>query len=155
MRERSRSTILEAGVIAVSGPLLAFSVYLLFAGHNQPGGGFAGGLVAGVAVLLAWAAGGPDTVRRVVPVRSTELMGLGLIVAVVTGFASFLPGLEFLESGYAEFTVPGVGAVKIVSALFFDIGVYLDVIGVVLGLIKALGQDAEPVASGSPEEAGP
>ena len=140
MRSRP-SVILEAGVIAVSGPLLVFSAYLLFAGHNQPGGGFAGGLVAGVAVLLVWAAGGTATVRRVLPVRSTLLMGLGLLTAAVTGFASLVPGLAFLESGYVEYSLPIVGKVKVVSALLFDIGVYLVVVGMALALVRALGEE--------------
>ncbi len=144
MNTTRSSAILEAGVIAVAGPLLAFSLYLLLAGHNQPGGGFAGGLVAGIAVLLVWAAGGTAAVRRVLPVRSTVLMGAGLVVAAFTGFASFIPGLEFLESGYVEVSVPAVGKVKFVSALLFDIGVYLVVVGMALGLVKALGEDAEP-----------
>ena len=138
------SPILEAGVIAVAGPMLVFSMYLLFAGHNQPGGGFAAGLVAGVTVLLVWAAGGTDTVRRVLPLRSTLLMGLGLLVAALTGFAALLSGLSFLESGYIEFTLPVVGKAKIVSALFFDIGVYLVVVGMALGLIRALGEEKVP-----------
>ena len=138
------SPILEAGVIAVAGPMLVFSMYLLFAGHNQPGGGFAAGLVAGVTVLLVWAAGGTDTVRRVLPMRSTLLMGLGLLVAALTGFAALLGGLSFLESGYVEFSLPVVGKAKIVSALFFDIGVYLVVVGLALGLIRALGEEGVP-----------
>lgn len=138
------SPILQAGVIAVAGPMLAFSMYLLFAGHNQPGGGFAAGLVAGVTVLLVWAAGGTETVRRVLPLRSTLLMGLGLLVAALTGFAALLPGLSFLESGYAEFPLPLVGKAKIVSALFFDVGVYLVVVGMALGLIRALGEEEVP-----------
>ena len=71
------SPILERGIVAAAGPLLVFSVYLLFAGHNQPGGGFAGGLVAGAAVVLAWSAGGPETVRRIIPVRPSALLGGG------------------------------------------------------------------------------
>lgn len=142
MKAPRRSPILEAGVVAVSGPLLVFSLYLLFAGHNQPGGGFAGGLVAGVAVLLVWAAGGVATVRRVLPLRSTTLMGAGLVVAALTGFLALIRGLSFLESGYTELTLPLVGKVKLVSALFFDIGVYLVVLGMALGLVKALGEDA-------------
>jgi multicomponent Na+:H+ antiporter subunit A len=138
------SAILEAGVIAVAGPMLAFSMYLLFAGHNQPGGGFAAGLVAGVTVLLVWAAGGTETVRRVLPLRSTVLMGLGLILAALTGFAALLPGLSFLESGYLELALPAVGDVKIVSALFFDIGVYFVVVGMALGLIRSLGEEEVP-----------
>lgn len=138
------SAILEAGVIAVAGPMLAFSMYLLFAGHNQPGGGFAAGLVAGVTVLLVWAAGGIATVRQVLPIRSTVLMGLGLVIAALTGVAALLPGLSFLESGYIELALPAVGKVKIVSALFFDVGVYLVVVGMVLGLIRSLGEEEVP-----------
>lgn len=141
MRRPRSSPILSAGVVVVSGPLLMFSAYLLFAGHNQPGGGFSGGLVAGIAVLLVWAAGGIDSVRRVLPVRSHVFMGAGLSLAALTGFASFVPGLAFLESGYIKFHPPLVGEIKIVSALFFDIGVYLVVVGMAVGLVKALGEE--------------
>lgn len=144
MKATRRSAILEAGVITVAGPLLVFSIYLLFAGHNQPGGGFSGGLVAGVSVVLMWIAGGTAALRRVLPVRSTVLMGSGLVVAAITGFASLLPGLEFLESGYIETSLPLFGEVKVVSALFFDIGVYLVVVGMALGLVKALGEEEAP-----------
>jgi multicomponent Na+:H+ antiporter subunit A len=141
------SPILEHGVVATAGPMLVFSLYLLLAGHNQPGGGFAGGLVAGVTVVLAWAAGGPDTVRRIVPFRSSALLGLGLVVATLTGFASLFGGSAFLESGYLEQTLPLVGKVKVVSALGFDIGVYLVVVGMSLGLVRALGD--EPTSDGA------
>jgi len=149
MNPHRPSGILEAGVLAVTGPLLVFSIYLLFAGHNQPGGGFAGGLVAGVAVLLVWSAGGLETVRRVLPVRSSALLGIGLLIAAATGFASLLPGFGFLESGYVEFTVPAFGKVKLVSALFFDIGVYLVVVGMALGLVRSLGNEGKVEDSGT------
>ena len=142
MKQRP-SAILEAGVIATSGPLLAFSFYLLFAGHNQPGGGFAGGLVAGVTILLVWSAGGLKTVRRVIPIRASVLLGLGITTAAITGFGSLLPGLAFLESGFVEWSIPVLGKVKLVSALFFDVGVYLVVIGMALGLVRALSEDTE------------
>lgn len=149
MRARP-SLILSAGAGVVSGPLLVFSLYLLFAGHNQPGGGFAGGLVAGVAVLLVWVAGGVDEVRHVLPVRATALMGAGLLVAAATGFAALVPGLEFLESGYVEVEIPVVGTIKLVSALFFDAGVYFAVVGMALGLVRALGQDDNAVPGEAP-----
>ncbi|MDJ0665127.1 MAG: MnhB domain-containing protein [Acidimicrobiia bacterium] len=145
MKSTRRSAILESGVITVAGPLIVFSIYLLFAGHNQPGGGFSGGLVAGVLISLVWAAGGTAAVRRVVPLRATLLMGTGLVVAALTGFASLLPGLVFLESGYVEVSLPVFGDVKVVSALFFDIGVYLVVVGMALGLVKALGEEGKPM----------
>ncbi len=135
------SAILARGIVAATGPLLVFSLFLLFAGHNQPGGGFAGGLVAGVTVMLAWSAGGPDTVRRIIPVRSSALLGAGLVIATVTGFWPLLAGLEFLESGYVEISIPLIGDLKLVSALAFDIGVYLVVLGMSLGLVRALGEE--------------
>ena len=147
MNKQRSSPILEAGIVAATGPLLMFSVYLLLAGHNQPGGGFAGGLVAGITIVLAWTAGGTTTVRRVLPVRSTALMGLGITLAAMTGFASLVPGLAFLESGYVEISLGTLGTVKLVSALFFDIGVYLVILGMARGLVLTLGEE-EPVAEG-------
>ena len=138
---RRPSPILEQGIVTAGAPLLVFSLYLLFAGHNQPGGGFAGGLVAGTVVVLAWAAGGLGTVRRLVPIRSSALLGAGLVLAAVTGFASLVFGLGFLESGIAEFSLPAVGTVKAVSALAFDTGVYLVVLGMSVVLVRALGDE--------------
>jgi multicomponent Na+:H+ antiporter subunit A len=144
------SPILQRGIVAAAGPILAFSIYMLFAGHNQPGGGFAGGLVAGVLVVLVWAAGGSETVQRVLPIRSTVLMGAGLVIAASTGFASLLAGGAYLESAYVEITLPVVGEVKLVSALAFDIGVYLTVLGMSLGLVRALGEEERAVGSEAP-----
>jgi multicomponent Na+:H+ antiporter subunit A len=126
--------------VAASGPILAFSLYLLFAGHNQPGGGFAGGLVAGVLVVLVWASGGPETVQRIIPIGATTLTGAGLVLSAAAGFASMPLGLEYLESGYLELAIPLVGTVKLVSPLAFDTGVYLVVLGMSLGLVGALGE---------------
>ena len=134
------SLILRRGLRAATAPLAVFSLYLLFAGHNRPGGGFAGGLVAGVAIALAWATDGPDGTRRIVSIRSSALMGTGLLLAVVTGFAGFLWGGSFLESAVWDLTLPLFGEVKVVSAIGFDIGVYLVVVGVATGLIRALGE---------------
>jgi multisubunit Na+/H+ antiporter MnhB subunit len=145
-----RSAILELGVAAAGAPLLLFSVYLLAAGHNQPGGGFAGGLVAGVVVVLAWSAGGEHAVRSLVPIRSSALLGTGLSLAAITGFASVLAGGAFLESGYVELSIPLVGTVKIVSALVFDTGVYLTVVGMTLALVRAIGLDEESAEGSAP-----
>ena len=133
------SLILRRGVAMATAPLVAFSLYLLFAGHNQPGGGFAGGLVAGVAVALAWATDGEAGTRRLVAVRGTALLGIGLLVAVATGFAGFVWGGSFLESAVWDLSLPIFGDVKVVSAIGFDIGVYLVVVGVATGLIRSLG----------------
>ena len=141
MRLGRRSPILEHGAVTVAGPLLMFSAYLLFVGHNQPGGGFAAGLVAGVAVVLAWVAGGQATVQRVLPLRASALLGAGLVLAAGTGFASLLLGAGFLQSDYIEVALPLIGTVKVVSALAFDTGVYLVVVGMALGLVRALASE--------------
>ena len=151
-RER-QSAILDAGITVASGPILVFSLYLLAAGHNQPGGGFAGGLVGGVAVLLAWAGGGTELVRRIVPLRASALMGAGLLISTLTALAPLALDMGFLESGYIEFAVPAIGDVKLVSAVLFDIGVYLLVVGMSLGLVRALGEsgpaEMEPTETGA------
>ncbi len=142
------SAILQRGIVAAAGPILAYSLYLLFAGHNQPGGGFSGGLVAGVLIVLVWASGGSETVERILPIRATALVGAGLVLASLTGFASMAVGLDFLESGYLEVAIPLIGKVKLVSPLAFDTGVYLVVLGMSLGLVTALGESAETDAGG-------
>lgn len=143
MRSSRRSPILEHGAVAVADPMLIFSAYLLFIGHNEPGGGFAAGLVAGVAVVLAWAAGGQSMVRRILPMRSSALLGAGLALAALTGFAALMVGAGFLQSDYVEFAIPVIGKVKVVSPLAFDTGVYLVVVGMALGLVRALGSEED------------
>jgi multicomponent Na+:H+ antiporter subunit A len=142
MKQARSSAILDAGITVVSGPILVFSLYLLSAGHNQPGGGFAGGLVAGVFILLAWAGGGTPLVNRLVPLRSSALLGIGLLLATLTSIAPLFLGLGFLESGYIKFHIAVIGEVKLVSAVVFDIGVYLLVIGMALRLVASLGDVA-------------
>jgi len=135
------SSILEHGFVAAFGPIMVFSLYLLFAGHNQPGGGFSGGLVAGVAVVLAWSVDGLRSVRLIIPLRSSVLLGTGLIISTIVGFVPLIAGLSYLESVFTEISIPLIGEVKVVSALAFDMGVYLVVLGMVLGLVQALGMD--------------
>jgi multicomponent Na+:H+ antiporter subunit A len=77
-------------------------------------------------------------------------MGLGLTLAALTGFLSLAPGLVFLESGYIEIPLGVLGKVKLVSALPFDVGVYLVIVGMALGLVQALGED-ETIGSGAEE----
>lgn len=134
-----RSVILDACVRAEFHTLLLVSLYLLFAGHNQPGGGFAGGLVAAAALALRLVAGGPDAVRRTVDIDPPALLGLGLLVALTTGFVPMLLGDPFMSSAIAELEVPLLGEVKVTSVLFFDIGVYLVVVGMSLMLLTQFG----------------
>jgi multicomponent Na+:H+ antiporter subunit A len=138
-----RSVVLETVVRLAFHTVLVLGVYLLFAGHNQPGGGFIGGLVTGAAFLLRYVAGGRAELRTAVPVDPRLPLAAGLLVAGLTGLGALFAGGDYLESAYVEVDVPVLGAVKAVSALAFDIGVYLVVVGLVLGLLRTLGAEAE------------
>jgi multicomponent Na+:H+ antiporter subunit A len=123
--------------------VLVFGLYLLFAGHNQPGGGFVGGLVAGCAFVLRYIAGGRGALAAAVPVDPGIPLGLGLLLSAGTGAAAWALGGQFLESDYVELDLPLLGIAKVTSALAFDTGVFLVVVGLVLGMLRTLGAEAE------------
>jgi multisubunit Na+/H+ antiporter MnhB subunit len=135
------SLILETGARAIFHTILVYSLYLLFAGHNRPGGGFVGGLTAGTALVLIFAALGPDGLRKAVRFRPERLLGAGLLAAAATGVGPLVAGREFLTHGYAEFSVPLLGHVAITSALVFDTGVYAIVVGLVLAILTTIGSE--------------
>ena len=138
------SVVLETAVRLVFHTVLVFGVYLLFAGHNQPGGGFVGGLVAASAFVLRYAVTGREGIDRAVPLDPALPLGAGLLLAAGTGVAAWLfEGANFLESGKLELHLPVLGAVKATSALPFDTGVFLVVVGLVLVVLRTLGAEAE------------
>ena len=143
MSPPARSMILELAVEVVFPTALVFSLFLLFAGHNAPGGGFVGGLVAGAALVLRFVEGGVPSVRRVLPLTPQALLGAGLTLAVGTAVGGWLWGEQLLESANVSLDVPLLGVMKTTTALPFDGGVYLVVVGLVLGLLRALGAEDE------------
>lgn len=127
--------------------IMVGSVYLLFAGHNRPGGGFVGGLVAGAAISLRYVTGGIDDVRRFSRWRPWTILGTGVLVASSTALVPLLSGSPVLRSSYRGFDVAVLGHVSLSSALVFDVGVYLSVVGLVLMVFEAFGDRlaAEPI----------
>ena len=142
MRPRP-SIILDTLLDAIVRTALLFSLFLLFAGHNAPGGGFVGGLTAGAALLLVYAAEGVRGVDRVVPVGEHLFLGAGVLVAGLTGLGGLLWGTAFLESAKVEVEVGLLGTLKATTALPFDIGVYAVVVGITLSVLRALGGEAD------------
>lgn len=142
MRE-PRSIILDSVLDGVTRTALVLSLFLLFAGHNSPGGGFIGGLVAASALVLRYVAGQAERVDSVARIRPSTLLGLGLLLAGLTGSAGWLWGSEFLTSQKFQAVLPLLGKVKATSALTFDIGVYLIVLGLGLVILRSLGAEAE------------
>ena len=123
-----RSLILDTTVRVVYPSVLVFSLYLLFAGHNQPGGGFVGGLVAAAGIALRYVAGGIDDVRSATPFRPWTILGSGLALAAGTALTSLAAGGQLLESAKFEWDVPVLGHVAATSVLAFDAGVYMVVV---------------------------
>jgi multicomponent Na+:H+ antiporter subunit A len=123
--------------------VIVLSLFLLFAGHNRPGGGFAGGLVAGLALVIRYLAGGRYELGEAAPVDAGKVLGLGLSLAVVTGLGALVLGGDFLQSAIIEWTMPVYGPVKLVTSLFFDIGVYLIVVGLILDIVRSLGAELD------------
>ena len=138
-----RSLILETSVEALFHTALLFSLFLLFAGHNAPGGGFVGGLVGGAAFVLRYLDAGPAAVAQVTRVSPQALLGSGLALAAITGTVPWLTGGQFLQSAKLSFDLPILGTVKTTSSLPFDMGVYLVVIGLVLAVLDSLGREAD------------
>lgn len=136
----NRSVIFDFVVDLIVRTALVFALFLLFTGHNAPGGGFVAGLVAGTAIVLRYIARGRDAVVELLPTAPHVLMGIGLAVAIVTGMAGWIWGDTFLESAKLEMTVPVLGTVKATSALPFDIGVFIVVIGLVAAEVLAFGE---------------
>ena len=121
------------------------SLWLLFAGHNQPGGGFVGGLLAGSAITLRYIAGGIDEVRALSRFKPWMVLGTGLLVAGATAAFPLFRGDAVLDVASGSVTLPLLGTINLSSALVFDIGVYLTVLGMVLMAFEAFGEDATEV----------
>lgn len=139
-----RSLIFEIGARLIFFPLMIFSLYLLMAGHNAPGGGFAGGMVAGIALVIRYLAGGRYELRLASRGnRSGIFLGGGMTIATVAALAPVLFGGTVLQTTVFDFQLPLWGNAHITTALFFDIGVYLIVIGMVAGVLASLGGEID------------
>ncbi|WP_035769128.1 Na+/H+ antiporter subunit A [Arthrobacter castelli] len=143
-----RSIIFEVITRLLFHSVVIFSIYLLLAGHNSPGGGFAGGLMAGLALAIRYLAGGRFELAEATPISAGLLLGLGLGIASLTALAPVLFGGEVFQSAVIEGTLPLFGHVKFVTSTIFDIGVYLVVVGLVLDVLRSLGSEIDERSEG-------
>ena len=119
--------------------LLLLSVFLLLHGHNLPGGGFVGGLVAAAAFSLYALAHGVERTRALLYLNPRLLIGIGLLAALVSGCFALFSELPFLTGLWSELKIPIVG--KVGTPVLFDTGVYFVVLGVALTIILNLAED--------------
>jgi multicomponent Na+:H+ antiporter subunit B len=136
-----RGLILPTAANYLMPVLLLFSVFLLLRGHNEPGGGFAGGLVAATAFVLLSIADDVDAARRALRVDPRSLIGIGLLIMLASGLvAPLLGGEPYLTSLWWKVAV-GEYIVSVGTPLMFDIGVYLGVAGTILLITFALEEE--------------
>ena len=121
------------------------SLYLFFVGHNLPGGGFAGGIVAGAAVALRYISGGIAEVRRLSRGQPWLVVGGGLLTAAIVAITPLLFGGAVMESAAWTLHPPLLGTIKLSSVLAFDAGVYLVVVGLVMMMFESFGDDPPPI----------
>jgi multicomponent Na+:H+ antiporter subunit B len=119
--------------------LLLFSVFLLLRGHDEPGGGFVGGLVGASAFVLVGIATGIDRARRLLRLDPRSVLAAGLLTAVASGLPGVLLGRPLLTGWWIMLPVPG-GA-KVGTPLLFDMAVYLVVLGAVLTIVFTLMEE--------------
>ena len=143
LRPETRSIMLEVIVRILFHTIIVVSLYLLFAGHNLPGGGFAGGLVAGMALVMRYVAGGPYELGAAAPTDAGRLLGVGMALAVGTAVVPLFFGAPALTSTFWEAELPVLGHVEFVTSTIFDVGVYLVVIGLVLDVLRSLGAEVD------------
>jgi len=119
---------------------LLVSVFIFLRGHNQPGGGFIAGLVTAVALILQYLTNGVAWTQERLSSNMHPVVGAGLLIGTLTGLASLVFGYPFLTSTFAHIHWPIVGDFEVASAIAFDLGVYLVVVGATLLILVHLGQ---------------
>ncbi|MEU8348468.1 Na+/H+ antiporter subunit A [Streptomyces sp. NPDC048845] len=134
-----RSVVFEVIARLTFHPVLVLSLYLLFCAESYPGGGFSAGLVAGLALVVRYLAGGRFELAEAAPLDAGTLLGAGLLVMTGTALGGMVHGSDVLENGVYHGELPLLGPFHIASSVVFDTGIYLLVLGVVLDITRSLG----------------
>jgi multicomponent Na+:H+ antiporter subunit B len=119
--------------------MLIFSFFLLLRGHNEPGGGFVGGLVAAAAYALYLIANGIEEAQKLLKAEPIKLIAIGLLLAIISAFISVITGQDFMTGLWAKNEFPVIG--KVGTPLLFDLGVYFLVFGIVTKIIFSLAEE--------------
>ncbi|WP_437922265.1 Na+/H+ antiporter subunit B [Sphingobacterium sp. LRF_L2] len=134
-----KSAILQTATRYLLPILLLFSFFLLLRGHYYPGGGFVGGLVASIAFVLHSFANGTASTMKILGYKPLSLIPIGLGISTLSVVVPLLSGLPPMTGLWFDEPIPVIGMIG--SALFFDLGVYLVVIGVVLTILFTIALD--------------
>jgi multicomponent K+:H+ antiporter subunit A len=150
-----RSLILESISRFLLPLTLLFAAFVFIRGHNLPGGGFIAGLVASLAIVLQYLASGIKWTSSRIRVDMHHVIALGLLFAMGTGLVSMFLGYPFLTSAFTYLKWPVVGKFEVASAMLFDVGVFLTVVGATVMILVELGKfNLERFRPESPEKGG-
>lgn len=133
------SLILRAATRFLVSLILVFSIYFLFRGHNSPGGGFAGALIASTGFALYGISEGPNSVQRAIHIDPRVLILIGIILVLVSGLPAVFAGKPFLTGIWGDIGIES--PIKLGTPILFDVGVFGIVLGSILLLILALEED--------------
>ena len=109
-------------------------------GHNLPGGGFIAGLVTAVAFILQYIAHGSHWISERLTINYRKIIASGIAIALFTGVGSWFFDRPFMTTWFDYFDIPFIGKIELASALVFDLGVYITVVGATLMILASLGQ---------------
>jgi len=121
--------------------ILTLAIYLFFSGHNAPGGGFIGGLVLASAIVLLLLTYDIETFRYSIPFDFKIVGAIGSLIVLLTGIGAILFGKPFLTQSFATINIPLIGVREISTVTFFELGVALAVVGVVITIILSISED--------------
>lgn len=148
--ESRRSVVLEVSTRLLFPTMIMLSFWLLFVGHDNPGGGFAGGVIAGLAFVLRYLAGGRYELGEAMPIPASYLLGTGLFVAAAGGAMPLIYGRSVLQSVPVELPLGALGSLHFTTAMVLDVGVYILVTGLIIDLVSALGAEIDRQSEASP-----
>jgi multicomponent Na+:H+ antiporter subunit B len=138
------SLLLQTAAKIIFPLTLIFAAFIAIKGHNEAGGGFIGGLMASTAFLFYRMAYGRGALMRLIPVHPRITVSVGLAIALTTGLVPLLGGRQFMRSTIIDEFSIGMGqTIHYASAMFFDIGVLLVVVGVSVGMIQRLSEEVD------------
>ena len=142
-RSKDRHPLMMVVVTRVLMPIaLMVGIYIFLRGHNQPGGGFVAGLVVAIALLMQYMASGFAWTQDRQRIEYHTLIGFGVIIAGVTGAGAWVFGAPFLTSSYTYVHLPPIEEFELATAMLFDLGVFLTVLGAVMLMLYSLSRIA-------------
>jgi len=121
--------------------LVVYSILILLRGHNAPGGGFIGGLLAAAGFILYAIAFGVENTRKKLRLDPRTFIGIGLFCALISGLPSFIKDQPFTTVEFCTLKIPLIGKLGISTPLIFDVGVFFVVIGVLLTIVFTLSEE--------------